>query len=173
MYNVVNTGARPEIFFYARPTTERRGFELGLMALDLVHRARPDLVINLVGEDVCHVNIPFPHRNLRGLQVGDLNEVYNRCAAGLVLSFTNMSLLPLELLAAGVIPVVNDGDNNRLVSDNPNISFAPASPSALARALLAAVDTADPVAASASVAGADWDASGKRFVSVLEEALRG
>ena len=90
---------------------------------------------------------------------------------------TNMSLLPLELLAAGVIPVVNDGDNNRMVSSNPFIEYTPASPRALADRLIAVVDRADlPEHARAAVAslGDDgWDASGVQFVSAFEGGMRG
>jgi len=176
-YHLTNEGARSEVFFYARPATERRGFELGIMALDLVAQARPDLTINLVGEDLRHLDIPFRHRNLAGLQIADLNEVYNRCAAALVLSFTNMSLLPLELLGAGTIPVVNDGDNNRLVSDNPFIEFAAASPRALADRILSVLDRDDLVdharEASQSVQDADWAISAEQFLDGFERSIRG
>ena len=176
-YRITNEGARNEVFFYARPATERRGFELGIMALDLVARSRSDLTINLVGEDLRHLDIPFRHTNVAGLQVSDLNEIYNRCATGLVLSFTNMSLLPLELLGAGVIPVVNDGENNRMVSDNPYIEFAAPTPRSLADRMLAVLDRADPVAyaaaASASVDSADWAESGRQFLGGFERAIRG
>ena len=176
-YHVTNEGARSEVFFYARPATERRGYELGIMALDLFAAARPNAVINVVGEDVRHRVVPFVHTNLRGLQVGDLNAVYNRCAVGLVLSFTNMSLLPLELLGAGVIPVVNDGPNNRGVSDNEFIEFTPASPRALADRLIELYDRADlpahAAAASRSVDSADWAHSGIQFTSAFERRMRG
>lgn len=176
-YSMFETGPRSEIFFYARPATERRGFELGVMALDLVARARPDVTINLVGEDLRHLDIPFRHTNLRGLGVDDLNPVYNRCAVGLVLSFTNMSLLPLELLAAGVIPVVNDGENNRMVSDNPYLEFTAASPRALADRILATLERDDlPVHAargSSSVQGTDWERAREQFLRAFEGSVRG
>ncbi|CAD5993239.1 Glycosyl transferase [Agreia sp. COWG] len=177
LYNITNTGHRKEIFFYARPVTERRGFELGILALAHFARERPDYVINLAGWDVSSYKIPFPYVNLQDLRIDELNSVYNRCAAGLVISLTNMSLLPLELLASGVIPVVNDGANNRLVSDNEFIEYADPSPKALARRLVDIVDREDLVAhsraASASVDGADWDAAGTRFVELFEGAVRG
>src|SRR5690606_34493580 len=51
-YSHVNRGRRSEVFFYARPSTDRRGFELGLMALDILAQQRPDVTINLVGESL-------------------------------------------------------------------------------------------------------------------------
>ncbi|MFM8905159.1 MAG: hypothetical protein ACKOIB_07950, partial [Verrucomicrobiota bacterium] len=55
------------------------------------------------------------------LTLDELPAFYNEMAAGLVLSMTKCSLLPLELLACGCVPVVNDAPNNRLVVDNPSI----------------------------------------------------
>ena len=115
--------------------------------------------------------------NLKDLKIDELNEVYNRCATGLVISLTNMSLLPLELLSAGVIPVVNEGPNNRLVSDNPFLAYSAASPHALANKMIEIVDRQDlpeyAVAASESVRGSDWETSGRAFVEIFESSLRG
>jgi hypothetical protein len=176
-YNVLNTGKRNEIFFYARPGTERRGFELGLMALDLFSRERPEYTINLAGWDVSEYTISFAYRNLGSMPIHELNAVYNRCAAGLVLSMTNMSLLPLELLAAGVIPIVNDGPNNVQVSDNPFIEYAAASPRALADRLIAVVDREDlpqhSQQAAASLGEGGWSKSGAQFVDAFESVMRG
>jgi glycosyltransferase involved in cell wall biosynthesis len=111
------------------------------------------------------------------LQVGELNALYNACAAGLVMSLTNMSLLPLELLAAGVIPVVNDGPNNRLVSDNRFIAYAAPNPRALADALIEVVDRADAASyaerAAASVSSLGWEESGRQFLAAFERSIRG
>ena len=165
------------MFFYVRPGTERRGFELGVMALDLFARERPEYTINLAGWDVSRYEIPFAHNNLKSMSVGQLNEVYNRCAAGLVLSMTNMSLLPLELLASGVIPVVNEGDNNVMVSNNPFIEYTQPSPRALADRLIAVVDRPDlpehAREAAASLDNAGWAGSGAQFISAFEGVMRG
>ncbi len=176
LYSLQNTDIRKEIFFYARPYTERRGFEMGIMALDLFHRAHPDYIINLAGWDVSEYDIPFPYKNLKTLELHELNDLYNRCAAGLVMSLTNMSLLPLELLGSGTIPVVNDGENNTLVSNNPYIAYSANNPVALSDALSAVVERKDAVAyakrASESVQTASWDESGKKFVSIVERETR-
>lgn len=175
-YSRVIDAPRKEIFFYARPATARRGYGLGIMALDLFARERPGYRINLAGEDLSRHSIPFPHVSHGALPVGALNDLYNRCAAALVLSLTNMSLLPLELLAAGTIPVVNDAPNNRLVSTNPFIEYAPASPRALADRLVALVDRADIVehsrAAAASLGDAGWQDSGREFLAAFEHFVR-
>jgi len=176
-YNVTNVGRRDEIFFYARPVTPRRGFELSVMALEEFSRRRPDVTINLAGYDVSRWSLSFPHNNLAELDLSQLNEVYNRCAAGLVISGTNMSLLPLELMAAGVAPVVNDAPNNRLVSDNPFIEYVVTAPGAIADRLVEVLERADAperaVAMSASLDGVTWERSGRQFVEAFERAMRG
>jgi glycosyltransferase involved in cell wall biosynthesis len=176
LYNYKNNKPRTEIFFYARPYTERRGFEMGILALELFHKKHPDYTINLAGWDVSTYDIPFPYVNLKTLELHELNDLYNRCAAGLVMSFTNMSLLPLELLGSGAIPVVNDGENNILVSNNPYIAYSASNPVALSNELSRAVERKDSTSyakkASKSVKAASWDESGKRFVSIVERETR-
>ena len=176
-YRILRPVARKDVFFYARPVTTRRGFELGVMALQHLCRIRPDVTIHLAGWDVSDYDLPFEHIHHGAMRVDELNDLYNRCGAALVLSLTNLSLLPLELLAAGVIPVVNDAENNRLVSDNPYIRYCAPSPAALARALDEVLSRPDAEvhaqAASASVRSGSWDASGALFVKAIEDAARG
>lgn len=177
LYKLSNQSPRKEIFFYARPVTARRGFEIGLMALEIFHKQNPDYTINLAGWDVSDYQIPFPYKNLKTLTIQELSAVYNRCSAALVMSLTNMSLLPLELLACGTIPVVNEGQNNRLVSDNPHIEYTPTSPQALANKLSEIVNKKDlskhAKQASQSVETATWEVSGARFVELVEKRLHG
>ena len=165
------------MFFYARPVTPRRAFEFGVLALSRVAAARPDITINMAGWNVAGWDVPFRHRNLASLDISKLNGVYNRCAAGLVISLTNMSLLPLELMSSGVVPVMNDGLNNRLVSDSPFIEYVPPSPVAIAERIIQVVDREDaPVHAqrmSDSLAGSNWKNSGVQFISAFEGVMRG
>jgi hypothetical protein len=166
---------RKEVAFYARPTTERRAFELGILALDIFHKKHPDYTINFIGWDVSEYNIPFPYENLGILDPSELNEVYNRSSASLVMSLTNMSLLPLELLASGCLPVVNKGENNTLVSDNPYIEYSENDPISLANTISRAIKKNTPTHAkkiSKSTQGASWDESGAHFVSVVESSIK-
>lgn len=176
LYKLTNQKKRKEIFFYARPVTARRGFELGIMALELFHKKHPEYTINLAGWDVAGYEVPFPHKNLKTLELKDLPSLYNKCSAALVMSLTNMSLLPLELLACGVIPVVNDGENNRLVSDNEFIEYVPNSPLSLANKLSEVIGrdnlSAYSQKASQSVAGQSWDYSGEKFIKIITDKLK-
>jgi glycosyltransferase involved in cell wall biosynthesis len=175
-YKFTNNDVRNEIFYYVRPYTERRGFEVGIVALDIFHKKHPEYVINLVGWDVSNYDIPFPYINHKTLEISELSDFYNRCVAGLVLSYTNMSLLPLELLGCGTIPVVNDGENNRLVSDNPYIAYSENTPMALAEQLSSVVSRKAREGyakkASESVKNSGWQASGAKFVSIVEREMR-
>ncbi|WP_169079660.1 glycosyltransferase family 1 protein [Microcella alkalica] len=176
-YSVTNRERRGEVFFYARPVTARRGFELGVLALAEFARMKPDATINLAGWDVSNWELPFPVRNEAVLDVTELNALYNRCAAGLVMSLSNMSLLPLELMSSGVAPVVNDGPNNRMVSDNPFIEYVPLSPRAIARRMVEVIERPDQVerslAMSASVVDVNWSDSGRQFLEAFERGMRG
>jgi glycosyltransferase involved in cell wall biosynthesis len=177
LYGHLNHETRKEIFFYARPVTERRGFDLGIMALQIFHEENPEYVINLAGWDVSDYDIPFPYINHGAMKLEELPALYNRCAAALVISLTNMSLLPLELLACGTIPVVTDGLNNREVSENPYIVYAPSSPQSLARALAMSVTKKKlpeyAQQASESVGELDWERAGELVESVLRKELHG
>jgi glycosyltransferase involved in cell wall biosynthesis len=174
-YHFRNTEKRKKIFFYARPVTARRGFEFGVLALELFHKRHPEYEIQFAGSDVGEFKLSFPFVNHSVLKLSELDQLYNDCAAGLVISFTNMSLLPLELLSAGCIPVVNDAPNNTLVSSNPYISYTPSSPTAMADALCEVVERVDQVdyarKAAASVQNLSWDDSGAKFESILKREL--
>lgn len=177
IYSVSNFGPRNEVFFYARPSTPRRGFELGLLALEELARKRPNVKISLAGEKIDPSQVPFPFNNLTVVSLSELNIIYNRCVAGLVISASNMSLLPLELLASGAVPVVNDAPNNRMVTDNPHIEYVIDTPSAIARKLIELVDSKQNPRKlnemSASLSGHTWEKSGRQFLEAFEEAMRG
>lgn len=138
-YNLKNSGIRKKIMFYARPVTPRRGFELGVLTLKDFHEKHPDFEINFVGWDITPYQIPFPYINNKILSEASLNELYNKCAAGLVLSFTNMSLLPLEMIAAGCVPVVNDANHTRQVPYASLVKYADPTPSCMSEALYQAI----------------------------------
>lgn len=165
-----------KIVFYARPVTERRAFELGVIALDIFHKKHPEYVIEFVGWDVSDFKIPFPYMNRGILSPVKLSELYQESVACLVLSLTNVSLLPLELLAAGCIPVMNDGDNNTMVlGDNNYIKYSTSAPMQLAEALAGVVETpnVDDVAsaASRSVHASSWQSSYEKVERIIKREI--
>ena len=175
-YTRTNDARRDEVFFYARPTTPRRGTEFGLLVLEEVHRRRPDIVINIAGWDMSNAGLNFPFINHGTLDVSQLPELYNRQAAALLISLTSVSLLPLEVMACGVVPVVNDADNTRIsLNDNPGIDFVPMSPGLMAERLIAAVDNKKQVEHSRKIAqameGVSWAGPGEVVVSIFNKTL--
>ena len=98
------------VFFYARPPTPRRAFEFGLLVLEAVSRRLPDTQFILAGWDVSDYHIPFPHLAAGVITPHELADVFSQCDAALVLSLTNLSLMPLEVMAAGCAVVSNRGD---------------------------------------------------------------
>ena len=98
------------VFFYARPPTPRRAFEFGLLVLEAVSRRLPDTQFILAGWDVSDYHIPFPHLAAGVITLEELADVFSQCDAALVLSLTNLSLMPLEVMAAGCAVVSNRGD---------------------------------------------------------------
>jgi glycosyltransferase involved in cell wall biosynthesis len=168
---------RTGVCFYARPGAPRRAYELAVLALDLFAQRCPDVPIHVYGHGIESQKLPFKATN-HGLRTpAQLNDIYNRSIAGLVLSATNVSLVPHELLAAGCIPVVNDAEHNRIVLDNDHVAYAPATPFELADALTALVR--QPLeerrraaeAAAASVQGDSWDDAAEVVVRIVEEVV--
>lgn len=128
--------SRQRVFFYARPNTPRRGFELGLQVLAEIYRQYPNVELVLAGGDLSRYPIDFPHRNVGVLSPAQLAELFNQCTVGLVLSLTNLSLLPLELMACGCVVVSNRGANVEWLLNNQNSVIADTTANALAAAAL-------------------------------------
>lgn len=163
-------GVRDSIVFYAQPRSSRRGFELGVMALQLFAKRHPEITIHFYGQRIGKLPFAFIDHGL--LRPDELNRLYNRCFAGLSLSMTNVSLVPHEMLSAGCIPVVNEAEHNRIVLNNPFVRYSTPMPHALALALSEVVATKHfsslATSASASVSEASWEAAGV----VVEESMR-
>lgn len=166
---------RTGVCFYSRPETARRAFSLGVVALELFAARHPEVDIHLFGRAV--KRLPFAATDHGLLTPEQLNRLYNRCVAGLVLSATNISLVPQEMLAAGCIPVVNDAEHNRMVLDNSEVAYAPGTPVALADALSALVERspaerrAAAEAASASVQCTSWEDAGTAVERIVREVV--
>jgi glycosyltransferase involved in cell wall biosynthesis len=162
-----------QVLFYARAVTPRRAVPLGLLALEELHRRRPGVEIALFGE-ARDVAAPFPHRQLGVLEAGDLARAYSAATVGIVLSLTNPSLVPQEMLACG-LPVVDLASESMLATygaDGP-ATLAAAEPIALCEAIEALLDDA-PRRARLREAGLRW-AAGRTWPAAaaqVEEGLR-
>lgn len=170
---------KKKICFYARPVTERRAFELGVMALDVFHKKHPEYTIEFMGWDVSNFKLPFPYKNRGIISHAELAALYHESVACLVLSLTNVSLLPLELIAAGCIPVMNDGENNRMVlaGKDKYVDYVPTNPIELGEALCRAVERENiegyAKAASESVQSLSWEKSYEKVEQIIRREVTG
>ncbi len=129
-----------QVLFYARATTPRRATTLGVLALQELHRRRPEVQISLFGESR-RLDAPFPHEHLGVLTPDDLARAYASATVGVVLSMTNPSLVPTEMLACG-LPVVDLATNSMVATfgiDGP-IALADVDPLAVADAIETLLD---------------------------------
>ncbi len=165
--------AGPRIVFYARPSTLRRGTELGLAALGLVKAARPEVEVVLYGSDRGDL-ADFPHAQAGVLPPEALARLYRSATLGLVLSYTNLSFVPLELMACGTPVVAVDAEPVRWVlRDGQNAILADATPESLAAGMLRLLDDQAlcerlAAAGEATVRDLSWERSTGQFVDRVE-----
>ncbi len=160
---------RRGVVFFAKKNNDRRGYRLGVLALRELQRIAPEIPVHVYGDRLREPGLRV--RNHGYLSPAELNALYNSVAAGLVLSFTNPSLVPAELAASGAVPVMNDLPGARAVIDNPHVSWAPATPAGLATALARAVG-AGPSRATALAAWPTptWDDTARELLRIIAPA---
>lgn len=164
------------MLFYARPQTERRGFELGVLALSLVATKRPDLEFVLVGFPPRRMRVPFRAMFPGVLSPTELAELYRGCDVALVLSHTNLSLLPLELMACGCAVASNRGRNVEWLLTEETTQLAHPTPESLAEAVLSLLNNEE-LCARKSAAGlafaqrTNWISEIKRIEGAFYKGL--
>jgi O-antigen biosynthesis protein len=154
-------GGKKRLLFYARPNTERRGFELGVLALSLVAKKRPDIEFVLVGFPPRKMRFPFSAILPGIVSPAELAAWYQKCDIALVLSHTNLSMLPLELMACGCAVVSNTGRNVEWLLTDEVCQLADPNPQSLAEAMLELLEDEGLrlkkiAAAIAFAEGTDW-----------------
>jgi hypothetical protein len=173
VYSLTNHGPRSGVVFYTKPDVGRRGYRLGALALEDFHRRHPEHEIHVYGDPVPEIGVPVTRHER--LTPTELNALYNRCVAGFALSFTNISLVAEEMLAAGCVPVVNDSLDSRADLDNPHVAWALPTPAGLAEALSSAVEqapTRSSIDVAASVRTDNWRSAGAEVVRVVQAVTR-
>jgi glycosyltransferase involved in cell wall biosynthesis len=168
-------GVRREgVVAYVRPGVARRGWELARLGLAAFHAERPEVPIHLYGDQV-H-GLPFPATQHGRLAPADLNALYARCVAGVAMSFTNISLVAEEMIAAGVVPVVGDSRYARADLPGPAAAWARPTPAGIAGALLEAVDRPDRDAHAAHIsrtARSGWTRAQQDVVRIIQDEVCG
>lgn len=166
-----------QLLVYVRPETARRGWELCLLTLANVHRARPDIGFVLAGAENDGKELPFPATFAGRLTQDELPDLYARCDAALVLSLTNLSLLPLELMACGVPVISNRGPNVDWLLNDSNAVLCDANPDSLSRGVLQFYEL-EPAKrqalsdrATAQAQRTDWEKEIDKMASLLRATL--
>jgi O-antigen biosynthesis protein len=174
-YKLIAGTERAGICYYCRPDTPRRAHELAVAGLALFAEANPRVPIHTFGQNPGR--LPFRVETHGLLTPSQLSILYNGCIAGVVLSATNVSLVPYEMLAAGCIPIVNDGDQNRMVLNNPHVIYCLPMPHEIAHQLnrlvnqpRSAFQTGASVAAS-SIDVSGWGRAETQFVAAVEQIV--
>lgn len=171
-YTLHNHGPRSGVVFYAKPDNDRRGYLLGKAALEIFHRQHPEVAIHVYGDPVADWDIPVVRHNR--LSPGQLNDLYNQAIGGFALSFTNISLVAEEMLAAGSIPVINDSPLARADLTNTQAVWVPPTPGGLAdglaRIVRESVDGTRAIDAARQVRQG-WGPAQSVVAAVVEEEL--
>ena len=158
---------------YVKPDVGRRGYLVARLALSEFHARHPDQEIHAYGERLGEVDFPVTWHGR--LTPAALNTLYNRTRAGIAMSFTNISLVAEEMLAAGTIPVVNDDADARADLVNPSVEWGAPTPHGIAEALSRAVRRgAQPSAAVEAAAGVrrGWGPAQAGVLAAIEAELQ-
>lgn len=164
---------KKRIFCYFRPPTIRRGLETALMALDIVGRNNPGVEFLFAGWDMNDFKFNHSFTNAGLLSLEELPDIYSKCDIALVLSFTNLSLLPLEIMACGCVVVSNEGPNVEWLLNSENSELSSCDPVELAKAIngLLADDSKIVSLREKGILYAestDWSKEGDKLVNVLK-----
>lgn len=162
------------ILFYSRHVSRRRLFELGITALAKVCEKTPNAAVIFAGGDVAGFDFPYNHLNAGELSLAELPDLYSQCDLALVLSGTNLSLLPLELAACRCPVVMNDSPSARWLLPDEAAYYAPLNPDGMADIILAAIrdDAGRHARAEAAyqvAKASSWEEQADRFVTLLSE----
>ena len=111
-YPIEKRDDHKRLFFYARPVTPRRAWEAGLLALIDLYRRIPEIEVIFAGWDISNYAIPFAHLNAGSVKLDELADLYAQCDISIVMSLTNLSLLPLEIMASGGVVATQGNDEN-------------------------------------------------------------
>ena len=160
------------VAFYARPSTPRRAYELGVAALQLVKQRSPGVEIVFYGAETVPPP-PFPYTNAGLLNPWELAKLFAACDVGLVFSTTNPSFVPFEMMACrcAVVDLASERVAG-LLEDGVNCRLAEPTPEAVAATVLdllwnkgqraAVVETA-----YQQVKNMSWEHSARQIEAVL------
>lgn len=164
---------KKRVFCYFRPPTIRRGLETALIALDRVATQNPAVEFIFAGWDMNDFKFDHPFLNAGLLSLEELPDVYSKCDVALVLSYTNLSLLPLEIMACGCVVVSNEGPNVEWLLNNENAQLTSSDPVEMADKIGELLHDSDKIARLRKngiefANSTSWDDEGLKLVNILK-----
>ncbi len=120
VYKDLNLTRKKQVAVYIRTFTKRRGSTFLFAVLEELYKRRPDIKIVTFGDDLSPYKLPFEFDSYGIINSKQLVNLYNKSCLGLIISLTNYSLVPQEMMACG-LPVIDiDEANNRSVYPTKN-----------------------------------------------------
>ncbi|TPV29735.1 glycosyltransferase family 4 protein [Pantoea anthophila] len=164
---------KKRVFCYFRPPTIRRGLETALIALDRVATQNPAVEFIFAGWDMNDFKFDHPFLNAGLLSLEELPDVYSKCDLALVLSYTNLSLLPLEIMACGCVVVSNEGPNVEWLLNNNNAQLTSSDPVEMADKIGELLHDSDKIAQLRKngiefANSTSWEDEGLKLVNILK-----
>ena len=161
---------------YARAATPRRAVPLAVLAGEELMARRPGTEVVLFGE-ARELEVGFRARQTGVLEGEALAALYAEATVGVVLSMTNPSLVPLEMMACG-LPVVDLASESMRaeLGDSGAVELAPFDAVGLAAAVARLLDDESlrrerTEAGLVLAAGRTWDAAAGRVDGALREIV--
>ena len=168
---LLKVNERLRIFFYARPPTPRRGFDLGVLVLAEVVERHPEVEIVMAGWELSAYAVPFSYVDMGVLPLDALPGLFRSCDIALVLSYSNLSLLPLELMACGCAVVSNKGGQVEWLLNERNALLVESDLSTMANAICSLIENpaaAPPIGRKRGyVSTVSWNNSDRKLYRTL------
>ncbi len=164
------------VLFFARPSLKRRGYDIGIPALEKVHREFPDVRFCMYGMEESP-SLPFPYTNLGLLDHRQVAQAMRESDIHLSFSLSNISQVPFQAMACGCAVVEAKVPSvEAMVEDGKNCVLAEPERNAVAAALVRLIEDGglrQRVATSGMefVREKTWDNACKQFEDIVLDAL--
>jgi len=136
----IANGENPSVLFFARPGIPRRAYELGVQALEIFSKLKPEVEIRFYGLEE-EVSLPFEFVNLGVIDQSSVVDEMRRASVHLSFSRTNTSTVIFEAMACAAVAVELDVDTvTGLIQDLSTCVLAKDSPEAVCESLVGLFD---------------------------------
>ena len=127
-----------QILVYTRPYTARRAFELIMLACQLIKESMPTIKYVFVGQENLHnkYKLPFDYDDIGIATPEKLAELYSASDIVIAVSCSNVSLLPLEIMACRSVVLSNNDEQVTWLQNGKNSILTALDPQAIAKTAL-------------------------------------